>query len=95
MNENEKLQNRLRELERENARLRKKSGDQKITAREDDYKGHPILTFEGPFRAFSLGLKKLRAVIACPDQVKAFLNKHANKTANEAGESDAKADLQI
>ena len=95
MTENEKLLKRLRDLERENARLRQKAGDQKITAREEDYKGHPILTFEGPFRPFSLGLKKLRAVAACPGEVQAFLSKHSSKQGSDAGDNDPGESLQI
>jgi hypothetical protein len=88
MSGKEQLLKRLQQLERENARLRKKTGDQTTTTREDEYKGHPVLNFDGPFRSFSLGLKKLRAVIACEDEVKAFLDKHAQTKASEVGESD-------
>jgi len=71
---------RLRELEEENARLRNARPPDtgaKLSVTEGDYKGHPTLTFEGPFRSFTLGLKKLTVIKELWPQVEAFLDRHA------------------
>jgi hypothetical protein len=69
---------RLRELEEENARLRSaaKSATPKPTVTESEYKGHPTLNFEGAFRPFSLGLKKLLVIREVWPEVEAFLERH-------------------
>lgn len=69
---------RLRELEEENARLRSaaQSAAPKPTVTESEYKGHPTLNFEGAFRPFSLGLKKLLVIQAVWPEVEAFLERH-------------------
>lgn len=69
---------RLRELEEENARLRNaaKSATPKTTVTESEYKGHPTLNFEGGFRPFSLGLKKLVVIREVWPEVEAFLERH-------------------
>lgn len=74
---------RLRELEEENARLRSAAQPAKPTVTETEYKGHPTLTFEGAFRPFSLGLKKLLVIREVWPEVEAFLERH--------GESNAKS----
>ena len=69
---------RLRELEEENARLRNaaKVTTPKVTVTESEYKGHPTLNFEGGFRPFSLGLKKLVVIREVWPEVEAFLERH-------------------
>jgi len=74
---NQELILKIKELEEENARLRQgPKRAETVTCREGEYKGNPVLTFEGPFRPFSLGLKKLRVVKECGKQVETFLKKH-------------------
>lgn len=84
----QELLNRLRELERENSRLREvaqKSGTPiPLVVTEGDYKGHPTLSFEGPCRRFALGLRKLRIIQQGWSEVEAFLARHQNaSTGNE------------
>jgi hypothetical protein len=43
---------------------------------ESEYKGHPTLNFEGAFRPFSLGLKKLLVIREVWPEVEAFLERH-------------------
>ncbi len=76
--ENEILK-RLLILEEENARLRRlaESHDAKqLTVTEGEYKGYPTLTFEGPFRSFTLGVRKLSVLKQAWPQVESFLRKH-------------------
>ena len=56
----EAILRRLRELEVENARLRGVAKEKlvKLVVTEGEYKGHPILTFDGSVRRFTLGLTK-------------------------------------
>ena len=71
---------RLRELEEENARLRsavKPNSSAKLVVTESEYKGHPTLTFEGPVRPFSLGLRKLQLLKEAWPEIEAFLQRHA------------------
>jgi hypothetical protein len=68
---------RLRELEEENARLRSAAKPAKPTVTESEYKGHPTLTFEGAFRPFSMGLKKLLVIREVWPEVEAFLERHS------------------
>ena len=80
---------RLRELEEENTRLRsavKPSASAKLVVTESEYKGHPTLTFEGPVRPFSLGLRKLQLIKEAWPQVESFLQRHA-KTQSKQSES--------
>lgn len=69
---------RLQELEEENARLRNaaKLATPKTTVTESEYKGHPTLNFEGAFRPFSLGLKKLLVIREVWPEIEAFLERH-------------------
>jgi hypothetical protein len=48
-----------------------------ITVTEGEYNGYPTLTFEGPFRRFTLGMKKLRALKQVWPEVESFLQRHA------------------
>ena len=84
---------RLKELEEENARLRSMTNDREpkpLTVKEGDYKGHPVLTFEGPCRPFSMGLRKLAIIKQAWPQVNEFLNRHENKSQAETHFDDVK-----
>lgn len=76
------LLKRLSELEEENARLRNSSRPTTLKVTEGDYKGFPTLTFEGPFRPFTLGLKKLRTIKEAGPLIDDFLERHT-KTKTE------------
>ena len=78
---------RLRQLEEENVRLRnatKANTDAKLTVTEGDYKGHPTLSVDGPFRSFTLGLKKLSVIKEAWPQVEAFLKRHAKEHSGQS-----------
>lgn len=66
MNEQDILK-RLKELEKENQNLRKAvegaAKPKETTTHVGMYKGHPIITFEGNFRPFSLGVRKASIVL--------------------------------
>lgn len=67
----------LKELEQENARLRALTKEEnRLIVTEGEYKGFPILTFEGSVRRFTLGLTKLRALKEAWPQVEGFLHRH-------------------
>lgn len=85
---------RLRQLEEENARLRgaPRANSGELIVTEGDYNGHPVLTFEGRGKRFSIGLKKLRAVQEAWPIVERFLQRH--KSAMEKS-SDSDDDIQI
>lgn len=94
MDESEILK-RLRALEEENARLKrtvKPHNEKTLTVTEGEYNGHPTLTFEGPFRSFTLGLKKLKVVKEAWPEVEAFLQRHAQKSSGpkNGGDDDIK-----
>lgn len=77
--DNQEMLKRLQELEEENARLRsaaKSDAGKELIVSEGEYKGHPTLTFEGPFRSFTLGLKKLSVIKSAWPQVDSFLQRH-------------------
>jgi hypothetical protein len=80
------LRRRLRELEEENARLRMKS--ERVIVTEGEYKGHPTLTFEGPFRPFSLGVRKLSIIKEVWPEVEKFLSRHSTAQNNQKGPVD-------
>lgn len=80
---NEELIKRLKELEEENDRLKKISKEQKnniLIVQEGEYMGHPVLTFEGKCRPFTLGLKKLCIIKEAWPQIEKFIE---SKTINE------------
>ena len=84
---------RLKALEDENARLRKVSNSSPVkplTVTEGEYMGHPTLTFEGPCKPFTIGLKKLSIVKQALPQIELFLNRHANNGSNPSIENDDK-----
>jgi hypothetical protein len=74
------------EIERLKAQIeRLQAGKQRpseYSVREDTYKGHPILVFEGPSltKPFTAGLGKLRAIKACWHRVEECLDR--NQTIN-------------
>lgn len=86
---------RLKALEDENRRLKEKTATKSVplTVTEDNYKGHPVLTFKGPFRQFSVGLRKLRIIEETWPQVKEFLHKHSSS--NEASTLNDDDDFKI
>jgi hypothetical protein len=73
----EELRKKIELLERENARLNASKRPADYSVREDEYKGHPVLVFEGPtlIRPMTLGIGKLRAIQACSRNIENFLNK--------------------
>ncbi|MGD9578188.1 MAG: hypothetical protein AB7Y74_08045 [Syntrophorhabdus sp.] len=81
---------RLKALEDENAKLKKKAyaSSEPLTVTESEYKGHPTLTFEGPCKPFSLGVKKLSIVKQGWPQVEAFLKKHAKSGESNSSDFD-------
>lgn len=44
-----------------------------------EYRGHPVVKFEGNFRPFNLGFSKIRAVLSVADELKAMMEEHAKK----------------
>jgi len=88
--ENEILK-RLRALEEENARLRRLAGShdaKELTVTEGEYKGYPTLTFEGPFRTFTLGVRKLSVLKQAWSEVEVFLRKHDTRKSDQNRELD-------
>lgn len=71
----EDLRKKIAALERENEQLKAGKRPQQYTVREEKFKGHPVLVFEGPslIRPMTLGVGKLKAVQACRDQIDSFL----------------------
>jgi hypothetical protein len=71
---------RLHQLEEENARLRgvPKTKSTELVVTEGDYNGHPVLTFDGRGKRFSIGLKKLRAVQEAWPLVEQFLRRNSH-----------------
>jgi hypothetical protein len=71
----EELRMKIEQLERENAQLKASKRPAEYSVREETYKGHPVLVFEGPslIRPMSLGVGKLKAVQACRNQIDSFL----------------------
>lgn len=75
------------------ARLEATNRPTEFSAKESKYKEHPVLVFEGPklIKPMTLGLNKLRAIIACLPQVEAFLGKHS---ANEKTSAKPRLNLE-
>lgn len=71
------LRKKVEALERENAQLKASKRPAEYAVREDKYKGHPVLVFEGPslIRPMTLGVGKLKAVVACLPAVEKFLRR--------------------
>jgi len=62
---------KIEELENELARIK---GEVVVT--EEIFKGHPVLSFSGAFRPFSLGLNKCKVVLKSMDKMRSFVEKH-------------------
>jgi hypothetical protein len=81
------------EIERLKAQIeRLQAGKQRpseYSVREDTYKGHPILVFEGPSlrKPFTVGLGKLRAIKACWHRVQEFLDKNKSSSGSQVEDS--------
>jgi len=85
------LLKRLRELEEENARLRRSErlhNAKTLTITEGEYNGYPTLTFEGPFRRFTLGVKKLTILKQAWPEVESFLQRHTQKRYGQSPTND-------
>ncbi len=82
------LLKRLRDLEEENARLRSSSRPSTLKVTEGDYKGFPTLTFEGPFRPFTLGLTKLRTIKEAWPLIEDFLRRHTKTKTDSMQKND-------
>jgi hypothetical protein len=78
---------RLERVERENQRLKQelakagksKSGTTKpdhVTVYESEYQGHPVIKFSIGKRFFSMGLRRLAAVLAAKDLIVDFVKRH-------------------
>jgi hypothetical protein len=78
---------RLKALEEENARLRKETNSNAVkplVVTEGEYMGHPTLTFEGPCKPFTIGLKKLSIIKQGWPQVEQFLERQAKAPVRKA-----------
>ncbi|HEB29376.1 MAG TPA: hypothetical protein ENI15_00660 [Spirochaetes bacterium] len=70
---NDEKDKKIEELEHELARIK---GEVVIT--EEIFKGHPVLSFSGAFRPFSLGMNKCKVVLKSIDKIRSFVEKHDN-----------------
>jgi hypothetical protein len=86
------LLRRLHELEQENKKLRAISKvvlPGQLVVTENEYQGHPVLTFQrGNNRAFNLGVKKLESIKEAWPKVIEFLGKHGDNGVSRESESD-------
>lgn len=83
------LKARLKALEAENhdLKVQNKINSDQVTVSEKEYKGNPLLEFSRPnSKPFSLGIKKLEAVIRSEKIVKKFLGKHSVLIAEDSQE---------
>ena len=85
----DELRKKVELLERENARLKSAKRPSDYSVREDEFKGHPVLVFEGPslIKPMTLGIGKLKAIVACLEAVQKFLQKRDNKSVSAAAEA--------
>jgi hypothetical protein len=79
--DSQEIRKKLEELEKENASLKKiiaDSGDRvrETTTKITTYKGHPVISFSGMFRPFSIGLKKAIIILDKIDDVQAFVESY-------------------
>lgn len=77
---------RLKALEEENAKLRRASianVTKPLTLTESSYNGYPTLVFEGSFKPFTLGMKKLTVLKEAWPQVVLFLERQAKSTTDK------------
>jgi hypothetical protein len=89
----QEIQKRLQMLEEENARLRnivKPGSVHELKVIEGEYKGHPTLSFAGPFRPFVLGLSKLRVLKEAWPQIEDFLRRHVKTGPRSESDDDDK-----
>lgn len=70
---NDEKDKKIKDLENELARIK---GEVVVT--EETFKGHPVLSFSGAFRPFSLGVNKCKAVLKSIDKIRSFVEKHDN-----------------
>lgn len=78
----EELKKKIEALERENQQLKAARRPEEYTVREEMFKGHPVLVFEGPslIRPMTLGMGKLKAIQSCRASIDQFLAKNARST---------------
>lgn len=80
------LQKRIEELERENRALRHAASQpgkrNAIVVTESSYQGHPTISFDGPGRPFTLGLRKAAVVLYCLEEVRQFVARHNGEIKN-------------
>ena len=91
MSNDEKLRKEVERLQKEIEELRGGAArQQRYTVAEGEYKGHPVLTFNGPGLRIPLniGLAKLRAIEAGWQHVVRFLAKHPASAADNAAQQD-------
>lgn len=94
MSDYETLAKRLQQLEEENQRLKRQvtpteKPPKPLTTHVSMFKGRPVITFEGPFRPFSFGLKKASAILQKIDDVKFFVQNNINHlNASTDGDGD-------
>ncbi len=90
MADNDELLRRIQALEAENAKLRHavggKDAPKQTTATIGMWKGFPIITFEGNFRPFSIGLKKAAVILDKLDDVRFFVSNNQNRIATAPDE---------
>ena len=84
----EELEERVKELEEQNKRLRDGDSPNRITVTEQEYNGFPTLLFEGKFRSFTLGIAKLSRLKCVWPRVENFLSKHSEMAAKYTVEDD-------
>jgi len=91
MSNDENLRKELERLQKEIAELRGGAATQKrYTVVEGEYRGHPVLTFDGPGlrMPLNIGLGKLRAIEAGWQHVVRFLAKHPASAADNGAHQD-------
>ena len=97
MSDTDEILRQLRRVEQENQRLKQelekagkpRTGSPKpdhVTVYESEYQGHPVVKFAIGKRFFSMGLRRLAAVLAAKDLVVDFVKRH------DAGLLEWKAD---
>jgi hypothetical protein len=96
MSEDE-LRKKIELLERENAQLKASKRPAEYAVREDKYKGHPVLVFEGPslIRPMTLGVGKLKAISASSVQIRDFLVRHGGLEAEKPKSNSSHGPDQI
>ena len=82
----EELKKKIEALERENQQLKAARRPEEYTVREEMFKGHPVLVFQGPslIRPMTLGMGKLKAIQACRNEIESFLRKKGGSQNSDA-----------